>query len=106
MDADEQIRKLKQIPPLSKEEKRSKLKTFIVLSLATFISVLFLVYAFIQKLEADKQKEVSVQFIVEAQKQREEAEKQRAMAFAAQKEADKQRVLAIEALKNCEKNKR
>lgn len=34
--------------------------TSIVMSLATLLSVLFLVYAFVQKLEADKQKEIAI----------------------------------------------
>ena len=53
MDAEEQNRKLKQIPQLTKAEKRKKLTTAITLALAALISVLFLIYAFIQKQQAD-----------------------------------------------------
>jgi cell division protein FtsX len=113
MNAEEQLRKLKQIPPLTKEEKRRKLMTAIVLSLATLLSVLFLVYAFVQKLEAEKQAELAIEMKVEADRQREEAERQRVTALyaqhqavAAKEEADKQRSLALEALVNCEKSKK
>lgn len=113
MDAEEQIRKLKQIPPLTKEEKRKKLITAIVLSVATFISVLFLVYAFMQKLEADKNSTLARLlkieadlFRVEAERLRDLADKQRIESEVSRAEADRQRLMALEALENCKKNKR
>jgi choline-glycine betaine transporter len=113
MDAEEQLRKLKQITPITKEEKRKQLRTSIVLALATLLSVLFLVYAFIQKLEADKQAELATEMKMEAERQRAEADKhrltaehERHQAMAARDEAERQRALAEEALANCQKSKR
>lgn len=106
MNAEEQLRNLKQIPPLTKEEKRRKIMTAITLAFAAAISVLFLLYAFIQKQEAEKQKELSVQLKAEAEKQREIAEHQRLLAEKAMEEAMRLRVLAEEALRNCENRKR
>src|SRR5688572_12642477 len=108
MSAEDQIRQLKQIPLLTKEEKRKKLMTAVVLLLSTLISVLFLVYAFIQKTEADKNANLSIQLKIQADQMRVEAERQRIeavyaqrQAIAAREEADKQRALAMEALENC-----
>lgn len=113
MDAEEQLRKLKQTPPVTKEEKRRKLTTAITLALATLLSVLFLVYAFVKKLEADALRIEAQEQRVEAEKQREEAVKQRLTAeysrHAAElvrEEAEKQSLLAHEALENCRKSKR
>ncbi len=92
MNAEDQIRQLKQISPLTKEEKRKKLMTAIMLSISTFISVLFLVYAFIQKQEADFQKGAAVKAQIEAEQNFKLAEEQRA--------------LALQALENCKKGKR
>jgi Flp pilus assembly protein TadB len=106
MDAQDRIQMLKQIPPISKEEKSRKLKSSIILFFATLISILFLVYAFIQKQEADKQKEIAVRAMTMAEEQRAEAEQQRRAAEAARIEAVNQQALAAEALANCEKNKK
>ena len=106
MNAEEQIRNLKHIPPLSNEEKRKKIMTSIVLTMATLISVLFLVYAFVQKLEADKQRALAVEAMEEANKQRTEAEKMRITAQYQQMQAEKSRTQAEEALAACEKSKR
>ena len=83
-------------------------RTALVLATATVISVLFLIYAFVQKLDADRN-------LIEAQRQeklakaaekladeqriaalaaKEEAEEQRTAAIAAKNEADEQRKLA------------
>ena len=84
--------------------------TALVLATATIISVLFLIYAFVQKLEADNQRIEADNARIEADKLRvkaeelfKEAEKQRIAAVAAekraieaQKEAEKQRLLAVE----------
>ena len=99
MNAEDQIRNLKQILPLSNEEKRKKIKTSIVLTMATLISVLFLMYAFVKKLEAEKQTKI-------ATKQRELAIQNFKKAQAAREEAEKQRALAEEALAACEKSKK
>ena len=106
MNVEDQIRNLKQISPLSKEEKRKKIMTSIVLTGATVISVLFLTYAFIQKLEADKQREFAIMAKMEADQQRAEAEKMRLTAEYQRREAEQQRALALEALAACEKRKR
>lgn len=106
MSAEDQIRQLKQIPPLTKEEKRRKLMTGVMLSISTFISVLFMVYAFIQKQEADYQKEAAVKAQIEAEKNFMLAEEQRSIAQAAQVEAEQQRALALQALEDCKKTKR
>lgn len=72
-------------------------RTALVLATATIISILFLIYAFIQKLEADKN-------LAESQRQEKlakdataVAEQQRAAAEAAKVEADKQRTAAVAA---------
>src|SRR5688572_33137471 len=101
MNAEDQIRNLKQIPPRSKEETRKKITTGIVLAMATVISVLFLVYAFVQKLEADKQRALAVEATKEAEKQRTEAEKMRITAQYQQMEAEKSRAQAEAALAAC-----
>lgn len=106
MNAEDQIRNLKQIPPLSKEEKRKKVMTSIILTLSTIISILFLIYAFMQKLEADMQRKAAEEARIEAEHQRTEAEKMRLTAEYAKAEAEKQRALAVEALAACEKSKK
>ena len=106
MDAEERIQMLRQIPPQSNFEKKQKMRTAIVLTLATIISLLFLVYAFMQKLEADKQRAIAVAEKMEADQQRAEAEKMRLMAEYQKIEAEKQRALAEEALAACEKSKK
>ncbi len=84
--------------------------TALVLATATIISVLFLIYAFVQKLEADNQRIAADIARVEADKlrvkaedalkdaeiQRKAAELARAAAVKAQKEAEEQRLLAVE----------
>jgi energy-coupling factor transporter ATP-binding protein EcfA2 len=80
----------------------------LVLSAATFISIIFLVFAFIQKAQADEARELAVANAAEATKQtaiakenlalaevqRKAAEEQRKAAEAAKEEADRQRILA------------
>ena len=106
MNAEDQIRNLNQTPPLSKEEKGRKIMSSVVLTLATLISVLFLVYAFMQKQEADMQRKAAETAKMEADIQRAEAMKMRVETEYAKMEADKQRALAVEALAACEKNKK
>ncbi len=81
MNAEEQIQMLKQIPPQSKAEKSRNLRRAVVLAMATVVSVLFLVYAFVQKLEADNQR-ISAEKMhgeILVQKAAAEFEEQRAM---------------------------
>ncbi len=93
-------------------EQRRKLqrarRTALVLATATVISVLFLIFAFIQKLEADKQTVIAQANLIESQRQeklakeaqtiaeeqRKAADAARIEAVAAKEEADKQRLLA------------
>jgi hypothetical protein len=84
-------------------------RTALVLATATIISILFLIYAFVQKLEADDAKikaqaaekaAVANLELAEAQKKIALAEKERAdaariEAVAAKDEAEKQRILAV-----------
>lgn len=106
MNAEEQLRKLKQVPALSREEKRKKIITSVVLAIATLVSVLFLVYAFMQKLEADQLRIEAEQFRMEAERQKTIAEQNEAMAMASRAEAERQRALAEQALEDCRKSKR
>lgn len=106
MSAEDQIRNLKQIPPLSKEEKRKNMRTSIVLAMATLISILFLIYAFMQKLEADKQRALAVASMEEANKQRAEAEKMKLTAQYQEMQARKQAEAAEAALVRCEESKK
>jgi hypothetical protein len=83
-------------------------RTALVLATATVISILFLIFAFVKKLEADQnfleakrqeQLAKAAQKLADEQKiaaiaARDEAEIQRAAALAAKEEADKQRKLA------------
>ncbi|HYC86005.1 MAG TPA: High-affnity carbon uptake protein Hat/HatR [Chryseosolibacter sp.] len=92
--------------------------TAIVLGSATIISLVFLVYAFLQKIEADKAREQAQkneQVALEAQaateKQRQlaeaakiDAEKQKEIAIIQQKEAERQKQLALENEKKAKEN--
>jgi hypothetical protein len=85
-------------------------RTALILATATVISILFLIYAFVQKLEADNQKELAQANLIESQRQeklakeaqviaeeqRKAADAARIEAVAAKEEADKQRALAVE----------
>lgn len=94
------------IPPMSKEEKRRKLMSTVALSLSTFISVLFLIFAFTKKLEADdlrkeadKQTQIAKENLIESQRQEK-------LAKEAKEQADIQRALALQALEDCKRGKR
>jgi len=80
MNAEERIQMLKQVPADSNFERKRKIRTAIALSVATALSVLSLIFAFIQKQEADRQRNVAVEQRMEAEKQREQAEQQRIIA--------------------------
>lgn len=75
--------------------------TALVLATATIVSLLFLVYAFVQQLEAKRQEQLALQAKDEALRLKDEAEEQRSLALAekqraeaAQKEAEHQREIA------------
>jgi len=113
MDAEEQLRRLKQTPQPTPNEKKRKMVSSILLALATLLSVLFLVYAFVQKLEADAQREKAVvaqqqaeESFVEAERQRRIALEEKQKAEIAKLEADRQRAIAQQALEDCKKTKR
>jgi hypothetical protein len=113
MKAEDQINMLKQISPQSNFEKKQARKTALVLAAATNISILFLIYAFLQKKEADKQAVHAEENRVEAEMAQaeaiaaqKEAEKQRAIAMSAQAEAERQHIRAEQALADCVQNKR
>jgi WD40 repeat protein len=72
-------------------------RTALVLATATIISILFLIYAFIQKLEADKNLAESIKQEQLAKAATAVAEQQRAAAEAAKVEADNQRAAAVAA---------
>jgi WD40 repeat protein len=90
------------IKELEQKRKLQRARIFaLVLATATIISLLFLVYAFIQKGMAEEQQKVAELAQKEAEAQRitavknaEEAKKQEARALAEKAEADKQRELA------------
>ena len=86
-------------------------RTALVLATATIISILFLIYAFIQKLEADKQTELAKANLIESQRQEKLAkeaqalaEEQRKVADAARIEAQKQQKIAEEQKLLADKN--
>ena len=93
-------------------------RTALVLATATIVSILFLIYAFIQKLAADEQRDLAVKLQQEAVaaknaadiakndaiKARDDAEKQRIAAEEARKEADIQRDRAVESEKQAQAN--
>lgn len=113
MNADEQLRRLRQTPLPTPEEKKRKMVSSILLTLATLLSVLFLVYAFMQKLEADAQREKAVvaqqqaeESFAEAERQRQIALEEKEKAEIAKLEAERQQAIAQQALDDCKKTKR
>lgn len=112
MNADERIQTLNQVPPLSNFEKKRKFRAAIVLALSTLMSIFFLVYAFIQKQEADKNFETLIQLRTEneqlkqiAEAARMEADRQRSIAMYNEKSAVEARHQAEKALQECKKRK-
>lgn len=76
-------------------------RTALVLATATVISILFLIFAFVQKLEADDQRKAAEANLIEAKRQEKIAkdaqaiaETQRQVAVKAKEEADRQRIEA------------
>lgn len=100
---------MNQTPQPSKSQGSGKNILLIVLAITT---LLFFVYGYIQKLEADKQREIAVKAQIEAENSFKEAEMQRSLAvhqmellMTARKEAEEQRLLAEQTLADC-KSKR
>ena len=106
MNAEEKIQMLKQVSPDSNFEKKRKVRTAIVLTISTLVSVLFLIYAFVQKLEADKQREIAVKSQLEAEVQRAAAERQREVAEYQRMLAEKSALEAAKALEECRNSKK
>ena len=71
----------------------------ILLIIFAFTSLIFFVFGYIQKIEADKQ-------AILALKQKELAVQNEQLARAAREEAERQVVLAAEALAACERDKK
>lgn len=80
-------------------------RTALVLATATIISILFLIYAFIQKLEADKNLAESQRQEKLAKAAQKVADEQKVAALAAKEEADRQRVAAIAAKEEADRQK-
>lgn len=78
-------------------------KGSIALIVSIFFSVLCLIYAFLQKLEADKNYSLAEASRMEAETVKIELEKTREMAEQAQLEAMRQQNLAVQAMAECEK---
>jgi energy-coupling factor transporter ATP-binding protein EcfA2 len=72
--------------------------TAIVLATATIISILFLIYAFLQKIEADVQRDLAEGQRIEAQEQRDRAVILQLKAEEAEKVANDERQKAVDAL--------
>jgi hypothetical protein len=106
MKAEDLIKKLNEQPPVDPEQLKRARRTALFLATTTIISILFFIYAFLQKQEADKQFQVAEQYKMELQIAKVEAQRQRAIAELARDEAMKQRELAEQALAECEKSRR
>jgi hypothetical protein len=70
------------------------------------LTILFGVFGYIQKIEADAQREIAVQQKLEAEMQKKLAEQTMVQAQYAHQEAELQRRMAEEARAECLKNKR
>lgn len=105
MDAEEQLRRLRQTPQPTPEAKKRKMASSILLTLATLLSVLFLVYAFVKKTEADKLRVEAENLQVEAVRQERLAREAQAMAELNRAAAEKAMAEALQALADCRKSK-
>ena len=106
MDAEEQLRRLRQTPQPTPEEKKRKMASSILFTLATLLSVLFLVYAFVKKTEADKFRVEAENLRVEAVRQERLAKEAQAMTELQRAAAEQAKAEALQALTDCEKSKR
>lgn len=97
---------MKAQPQVDPEQLKRSRRVAIVLATSTIITILFLIYSFLQKLEADKNYQLAEQYRIEAELAKNEAQKQRDLAEATRAEAEKQRQLAEQALAECQKTKR
>ncbi|HET9053269.1 MAG TPA: hypothetical protein VFM90_03800 [Cyclobacteriaceae bacterium] len=101
MTAEELNKKLHEKPKSTKEEVKRARRTAIVLAASTVIAILFFVYAFIKKTEADAQRELALKLQMELQEVKEQAEQekqkakmQQMVAMEARHEAEKQRAMS------------
>ena len=79
--------------------------TALVLASATIISILFLIYAFTQKLEADRQANIAKENARIAEERRVEADQQRAIADVRRQEAETAEALAEQRRKEAEEQR-
>jgi hypothetical protein len=70
------------------------------------LTILFGVFGYIQKIEADAQREIAVQQKLDAEMHKKLAEQTMVQAQSAQREAEVQRKMAVEARAECLKTKR
>ena len=105
MKAEDLIKKLKEQPSVDPEQLKRSRRIALVLAASTIVSILFLIYGFLQRLEADKQFKLAVQYKMELIQAKEEAEKMKLIAEAAKAEVQEQRDLAEQRLIECEKSK-
>lgn len=80
-------------------------RTALVLATATIISILFLIYAFVQKLQADENYKLAEQRRIESDNLRKDAEKARDEATDAKNKAVESEKQAVAARKDAEKQK-
>jgi WD40 repeat protein/energy-coupling factor transporter ATP-binding protein EcfA2 len=87
-------------------------RTALFMGGATVICILFLIYAFLQKIEADQQREAAVaaqkqaeENLIIAEKERKRAETEKERAELAQKEAERQQKIAEEQQKIAEEQR-
>lgn len=105
MKAEDLIKKLKEQPSVDPEQLKRSRRIALVLAASTIVSILFLIYGFLQKLEADKQFKLAVQYKMELTHAMKEVEELRLISDVAKAEAEKQRNLAEQRLIECEKSK-
>jgi regulatory protein YycI of two-component signal transduction system YycFG len=78
----------------------------ILLFVFALMALLFFVFGYVQKQEADHQRLISEDLMEEVENQRSIAVQNEQAAKAARMEAEKQHVLAVQAMADCEKNKK
>jgi len=105
MSAEDQINMLNQIPPVSNFEMRRSRRIAVVLAAAMILSILFFVYAFLQRIEADKQRAIAIVNLEEARRSEQEGMIMAEMARKQQAIAEQQLTQALQALENCKKSK-
>jgi hypothetical protein len=78
----------------------------ILLIVTTILALMCFAFGYVQKLEADRQRELAIILKTQAEQAELKAVQQQELAEAARAEAEKQRILAMEAISACEKNKK